>query len=112
MVLRGQGLAIVSRLGSQARSQGGRALGFGVQERYKTCRMNTRRVVAQIGSEAEFVEGELVMCKGEPSSPICDSMAFAAGVAYERVVDSSPLLGAVRANIIGMAVKLITETFA
>ena len=69
-------------------------------------------MVREIGSEAEFVEVELVMCEGESSFLIVDSMAFVAGVAYERVADSSALMGAVRANIIGMAVKLITETFA
>jgi ubiquinone/menaquinone biosynthesis C-methylase UbiE len=83
-----------------------RGLGTDAHEPYPTYhRMNTRRVLQRLARRAGFSEVELVMFEGEPSYLMFNSIAFLAGVAYERAVNSTPLLEGLRANIIGKAVK-------
>jgi hypothetical protein len=83
-----------------------RGLGTDAHEPYPTFhRMNTRRVLQRLARRAGFSEVELVMFEGEPSYLMFNSIAFLAGVAYERAVNSTPLLEGLRANIVGKAVK-------
>jgi hypothetical protein len=67
--------------------------------------MNTRKVLQRLARRAGFSEVELVMFEGEPSYLMFNSIAFLAGVAYERAVNSTSMFSCLRSNIIGRAVK-------
>jgi SAM-dependent methyltransferase len=68
-------------------------------------RMNTRKRLRLLCTQAGFSELELIFFEGEPSYLVFSKLAFLAGVAYERVVNASPGLEGLRANIMGRAVK-------
>jgi hypothetical protein len=83
-----------------------RGLGTDAHEPYPTYhRMNTRRVLQRLARRAGFSEVELVMFEGEPSYLMFNSIAFLAGVAYERMVNGFGFLEGIRSNIIGTLVK-------
>ena len=83
-----------------------RGLSADAHEPYPTYhRMNTRRTLRRLCVEAGFRDLEVVMFEGEPSYLMFGALAFLAGVAYERAVNSNSLASDLRSNIIGRATK-------
>jgi SAM-dependent methyltransferase len=83
-----------------------RGLGEGAHEPYPTFhRLNRRRALRRVAAGAGFSEMEFFMIEGEPSYLVFSTPAFLAGVAYERIVNSSSLLQGIRANIVGRMTK-------
>ena len=68
-------------------------------------RMNTRRALSRLARQAGFQEAELQMIECEPMYLTFHALPFLAGVAYERIVNSSDLFAGWRANIFGRLVK-------
>jgi SAM-dependent methyltransferase len=83
-----------------------RGLGAYAHEPYPTYhRMNTRRVLQRLCVGAGFRDLEMVMFEGEPSYCMFSNASLIAGVTYERLVNASPLLEGLRANIMGRVTK-------
>jgi SAM-dependent methyltransferase len=68
-------------------------------------RMNTRPRLRALAAAAGFGEPELRMVECEPSYLMFNSLAFRAGMAYERTVNASGALAGLRSNIQGRFVK-------
>lgn len=66
-------------------------------------RMNRRRTLTRLIAEAGFLPPEIRMVEGEPSYLMFNATAFRVGVAYERIVNASESLNALRHHIIGRA---------
>lgn len=68
-------------------------------------RMNSRRRLRQLASDAGFRKIELQLVEGHPSYLMFHAHPFLVGVVYERFVNSSEAFSALRANIFGQVVK-------
>lgn len=68
-------------------------------------RLNSRRKVRRVAAAAGFSSIEITMVEGHPSYLVFHKVPFLAGVAYERLVNSTERLSEVRANIIARLVK-------
>lgn len=68
-------------------------------------RLNTRRAVARAARIAGFKTVNLAMVECQPSYLMFHALPFLAGVAYERIVNSSEMLAGLRSNIFGQLVK-------
>jgi SAM-dependent methyltransferase len=64
-------------------------------------RMNTRRTVRRLLSQAGFVEENIFMVEAEPSYLMFSAPSFLLGVAYERLVNHTDLFSTLRACIFG-----------
>lgn len=78
----------------------------GSQEPWRTCyRMNRVGQLRRLGQAAGFERLEVEMVETEPVYLRFFAPLFLLGVAYERLVNSSPLLAPLRANIFGRFTK-------
>ena len=68
-------------------------------------RLNSRAQIERFAVDAGFRGIEIRMFEADPSYLVFSSLAFLAGVAYERVVNSTELLAAWRVNIFGKLTK-------
>lgn len=68
-------------------------------------RLNTRRAVRTAARQAGFSDAEIRMVEGHPSYLVFHAVPFLAGVAYERLVNSTEALSGLRANILARLVK-------
>lgn len=64
-------------------------------------RMNTRKTLERLAAEHGFERLELRMIEADPSYLCFHALPFLAGVAYERLVNSTDLLQDLRVNILG-----------
>ena len=73
---------------------------------YPTChRLNSRKCVTRYSRSAGFRDIEMRFIEAEPSYLMFHRAAFLAGVLYERMVNSTDMLSAIRANILGRLEK-------
>jgi len=83
-----------------------RTLGPDAHAPYPTYhRMNTRSTLQRLCAEICFSHLEMIMFEGEPSYLVFNSLAFLAGVGYERIVNATTWLSGMRVNIFGRAIK-------
>jgi SAM-dependent methyltransferase len=68
-------------------------------------RLNCRRAIRRAAVKAGFRKIDFVMVEGHPSYLMFHIVPFMAGLAYERLVNSTELLAGLRANIFGRLVK-------
>lgn len=68
-------------------------------------RMNTRSTLTRLAKQAGFRGMAFRMMEPDPSYLKFNGLAFRAGVAYERLVNSSELFAPFRANILGRLTK-------
>ncbi len=68
-------------------------------------RLNSRSAIRRAAAAAGFRTINLQMVECEPSYLVFHALPFLAGVAYERLVNSTEALASVRANIFGQLVK-------
>lgn len=68
-------------------------------------RLNSRTEIRRMAQDVGFSDCELRMIEAEPSYLMFHPLPFLAGVAYERLVNSSNLLSGWRANIFGRLIK-------
>jgi len=73
---------------------------------YPTChRLNSRKCITRYSRFAGFRDMEMRFIEAEPSYLMFHCTAFLAGVLYERMVNSTEMLSAIRANIVGRLQK-------
>jgi SAM-dependent methyltransferase len=78
----------------------------GSQEPWPTYyRMNSRGALARLSRDAGFSSIETRMIEAEPSYLQFHAAPYLLGVAYERLVNSTEMLGALRSNIFGRMQK-------
>lgn len=78
----------------------------GYQEPWKTFyRVNSRAEILSLSRRVGFNAAEMKMVEMEPSYLRFSALTFAAGIAYERLVNTTDLLSGLRANIFGRLVK-------
>jgi len=83
-----------------------RANPTGSQEPWRThYRMNTVGRLHRLGRQAGLGKLEVKFVEMEPSYLRFNTAAFLIGTAYERLVNSTPLLAPIRANLFGRYVK-------
>ena len=83
-----------------------RANPAGAQEPWPTFyRMNSRGALAKAALQTGFANTEIRMIEADPSYLRFNAMAFLAGIAYERTVNSTKSLSGLRANIFGRLTK-------
>jgi SAM-dependent methyltransferase len=68
-------------------------------------RMNSRRAILKAAQAAGFQTIDLQMAEYQPSYLVFHTIPFLAGVAYERLVNSTERLSGLRANIFGRITK-------
>ncbi|WP_164729852.1 class I SAM-dependent methyltransferase [Rhodomicrobium lacus] len=68
-------------------------------------RMNTRGEVHRLAVSCGFSRVDIEMLEGFPAYLMFNSVPFLAGMAYERLVNSSQSLGSLRANIVAVLVR-------
>lgn len=68
-------------------------------------RLNSRSQIRETAESAGFGRMELRMVEAEPSYLMFHALPFLAGVAYERLVNSTEMLSGMRANIFGRLQK-------
>jgi SAM-dependent methyltransferase len=80
----------------------------GSQEPWRTYyRMNTEGRLRRLGRQAGLTRLDLTFVEMEPSYLRFSTPAFLAGVAYERLVNSTAFLAPLRANLFGRFAKAI-----
>jgi SAM-dependent methyltransferase len=78
----------------------------GSHESYRTYyRANSRRALTTLSKETGFRIQELRFIEREPSYGMLARPLFLVGMAYERLVNATPLAGDLRANILGVLRK-------
>lgn len=68
-------------------------------------RFNSRRIIRSIAEGAGLRAVEMRMVEKQPSYLKFHALAYLCGVAYERTVNSTPVLSTLRANIFGVLQK-------
>lgn len=68
-------------------------------------RLNSRRAIRHQARQAGFAKADMQMIEYQPSYLMFHVVPFLAGVAYERVVNSTEMLAGLRANIFGQLTK-------
>jgi SAM-dependent methyltransferase len=80
-----------------------RNLGKDAHDPYPThYRLNSRRAIRRVATQAGLQVRELRMVEKEPSYGMASPLLFVTFMLYERVVNSSPVFAALRANIFGL----------
>jgi SAM-dependent methyltransferase len=83
-----------------------RGLHAGTHEPWQTrYRLNSPKVIDRLARGAGFRTVEMRLIEAEPSYLVFNSAAFALGVAYERLVNSTTLLAGLRSSITGKLTK-------
>lgn len=68
-------------------------------------RLNSRRKIQKLSATIGFQKVSLEMKEGKPSYLMFHTLPFLLGVAYERIVNSTEILGFLRENIFGKITK-------